>query len=286
LARVGRSLSIVRMVRFSKVLSKIRLLTLAVAHCGMMLMWAVLFLAVVLFIFAVIFLNAVSTHLDNSDLVDVVSFVHVFRLYFGSLPMTMLTLFMSVFGGVDWWVIAEALLSISVWYVVLFLAFMSVTVLAIMNVISAIFVNDAMETASMDMDLRLKAEVERTRLMVATLTSIFNDMSFRGEWVTPQEFSTQMEREDMKLFCSSIGLYFTNYDSLFKLLDVDDNGVLSIDEFVIGFLRLRGGSMMIDMEVTMQEMKALVRYAMIESRGKLEAISTCVQMLQNQISMS
>ena len=29
---------------------------------------------------------------------------------------------------------------------------------------------------------------------------------------TPQEFSNQMEREDMKLFCSSIGLYFTNYD--------------------------------------------------------------------------
>ena len=43
---------------------------------------------------------------------------------------------------------------------------------------------------------------------------------------------------------------------------------------------------MIDMEVTMQDMKVVVRNAMIESRGKLEAISACVQMLQNQISMS
>merc|ERR1712135_197938 len=99
----------------------------------------------------------------------------------------------------------------------------------------------------------------RTRLMVATLTSIFNDMSFRGEWVTPQEFSNQMEREDMKLFCSSIGLYFTNYDCLFKLLDIDGNGLLSIDEFVIGFLRLRGGSILIEMEVSLKETKSMVK---------------------------
>merc|ERR1712136_494944 len=157
----------------------------------------------------------------------------------------------------DWWDVVDTLLSISVLYVVLFLVFVIVTVLAIMNVISAIFVNDAMETASMDMGIR-------------------------GEWVAPTEFANQMEREDMKLFCASIGLYFTNYNSLFKLLDVDDNGVLSIDEFVIGFLRLRGGSVMIDMEVTLQETKSLIRAAITESRSTLEELSEHVQTLRNQ----
>lgn len=277
LARVGRALSVVRMARFSRFFSKIRLLLLAVAHCGMMLLWAVVFLTTMLFFFAVIFMHAVSTHLNDSGGPTVEADIERLRLYFGSLPMTMLTLFMSVSGGVDWWDVADTLLSISVLYVVLFLVFVIFTVLAIMNVISAIFVNDAMETASMDMDLRMKAEVERTRVMVGTLTSIFKDMSIRGEWVAPTEFANQMEREDMKLFCASIGLYFTNYNSLFKLLDVDDNGVLSIDEFVIGFLRLRGGSVMIDMEVTLQETKSLIRAAITESRSTLEELSEHVQ---------
>jgi len=286
LARVGRALSVVRMARFSRFFSKIRLLLLAVAHCGMMLLWAVVFLTTMLFFFAVIFMHAVSTHLNDSGGPTVEADIERLRLYFGSLPMTMLTLFMSVSGGVDWWDVVDTLLSISVLYVVLFLVFVIVTVLAIMNVISAIFVNDAMETASMDMDLRMKAEVERTRVMVGTLTSIFKDMSIRGEWVAPTEFANQMEREDMKLFCASIGLYFTNYNSLFKLLDVDDNGVLSIDEFVIGFLRLRGGSVMIDMEVTLQETKSLIRAAITESRSTLEELSEHVQTLRNQFAIS
>jgi len=283
LARVGRSLSVIRMVRFSHIFSKIRLLTLAVAHCGTMLLWAVLFLAVVLFFFAVIFANGVATHLNESSPSIADPNMDNLRLFFGSLPMAMLTLFMSVSGGVDWWEVAEALLSMSVVYVFGFLVFMSLSVLAILNVISAIFVNDAMETASMDLDLRLKGEVERTRLMVQTLTDIFNEMSVRGEGVAPYEFAMKMESQDMKLFCSSVGLYFTNYNSLFQLLDVDDNGLLGIDEFVIGFLRLGGGSMMVDMEVSMRELKVLIRKAMVETWNAVQEIGEDVQSLRRQV---
>lgn len=285
LARVGRSLSVFRMVRFSRIFSKIKLLTLAVAHCGTMLLWAVLYLVMVLFFFAVIFLNAFSTHLNEGSPSAVDSNMDNLRLYFGSLPMTMLTLFMVVSGGVDWWEILQALLSISILYASVYLVFMSLTTLAILNVINAIFVNDAMEMASMDLDLRLKAEVARTRLMVQTLTDIFNEMSVRGDGVAPHEFATQMEREDMKLFCSSIGLFVTDYDALFKLLDVDDNGVLCVDEFVIGFLRLRGGSMMIDVGVSMQEMKVLIRKAMVETWNAVQEIGEDVQNLRQHVAL-
>lgn len=258
MARLVRSLRVLRLMRFTSWVAQLRFLTLAVVHCRTMLMWAVFFLILVVFFFAVIFLDAVASYIEDASDTDV--YVEEMGTFFGSLPMSMLTLIMAVLGGLDWWDVVRLLLEISVGYLLIFLLYVIITFLAIMNVISAIFVNDAMETASMDMDLRMKNELDKTRITIETLTSVFQDMcEHDGYSVAPSEFASHMERQEMKLFCASFGLYFTDLYSLFKSLDIDGNGLLSIDEFVIGFLRLRGGSILIEMEVSLKETKSMVK---------------------------
>jgi len=110
-ARLGRLLRLLRLVKYMPLLSKLRVLTLAVTQCYSMLVWAVLVLLVIKFLFAVVFLHAVAEYIRDAPEFD--PNVEEMKYYFGSLSMTMLTLFMSVTGGVDWWQVAQLLFHIS-----------------------------------------------------------------------------------------------------------------------------------------------------------------------------
>lgn len=271
LARVARSLRLLRLMRFTGLVSKLRMLTLAVVHCRTMLMWAVVVLLAVKFLFSVILLTAVSQYI--SDASDSDRNVDQMKEFFGSWSMTMLTLFMVVSGGVDWWDVVKLLLEINVAYGLVFLIFVVITVLALLNIINSIFVNDAMETARMDIDLRMKYEADQTKFMVETLTHIFKQMCVTGETISQKEFTLQVDREDMKLFCALLGLHYPDGETLFKLLDVDSSGEVSIDEFVVGFIRLKGCNILIDNNVMLQETRNLLKHALKENRRTLEAVA-------------
>ena len=136
--------------------------------------------------------------------------------------MTMLTLFMSVSGGIDWWVVAQLLLEISTFYAAIFMVFVVIMVLAMLNVINAIFVNDAMETTRMDVELRMQAEFEETKFMLERLTGIWESMtSERDSFQLDLEgFLAQVERDDVKLQFALVGVHFSDGVTLFKLLNV------------------------------------------------------------------
>ena len=282
-ARVARSLRLLRLVKVTPLVSKLRMLTIALIHCQAMMVWAIVVLLLVIFLFAVIFLNAVSQYISAASPND--PNVEGLEVFFGSIWMTMLTLFMSVAGGVDWWDVVRLLLEIHPVYALVFLMFVIITVIAVMNVINAIFVNDAMENARMDLGLRMQREIAQTKLMVETLTTTFNEMCKWGDTVCLEDFVAHTERQDMKLLCSTLGLQYTDGQSLFKLLDVDGDGEVSIDEFVIGFLRLEGGGTLIELDVMMRETKALVKSAMAEHRNALKRMSNSVAAVVDKLAV-
>lgn len=228
-------------------------------------------------------MNAVSQYIAQAGLDDI--YVGRMETFFGSLPMTMLTLFMCVAGGVDWWEVCSLLLEISPLYACIFIFFVAITVLAVLNVINAMFVNDAMATTRMDMDLRMREDLEETKLMVARLTEIFKamDVDCVGT-ITSQEFVAELERNNMKMVLSLIGLHFTDPFTLFRLLDVDGSNELGIDEFVMGCLRLKGGAILVDMDVVIKETKREVKLAAGETRHNLGELTNSVMQNQHAIA--
>eukprot|EP00450_Noctiluca_scintillans_P004626 CAMPEP_0194495434 /NCGR_PEP_ID=MMETSP0253-20130528/13033_1 /TAXON_ID=2966 /ORGANISM="Noctiluca scintillans" /LENGTH=155 /DNA_ID=CAMNT_0039336689 /DNA_START=9 /DNA_END=473 /DNA_ORIENTATION=- len=155
----------------------------------------------------------------------------------------MITLFMAVTGGVDWWDVMRLFMEIHAAYGILFMVFVIITVLAVLNVINAIFVNDAMESTRTDHDLRMQGELEDARFMLERLTDIFETMQSNpdgsGE-ISYKSFIEQVEREEMKMQFALLGLYYTDGFNFFRLLDIDAKKSLGIDQFVMGCLRLKG----------------------------------------------
>jgi len=274
--RVTRSLRMIRLVRFTHLVRKLRLMTVAIVNCGMMLMWAVLVLLIVIFLFSVVFLNALSQYIADAPVGN--EYVDDMLVFFSSLLMTMVTLFMAVAGGIDWWDVMRLLLEVSPGYAVVFMLFVIITVLAVLNVINAIFVNDAIESTRTDHDLRMSGELEETSLMLQRLTAIFAMMEspYGTGMLTEQCFAEQVEREDVKMQFALLGLYFSQGPHFFRLLDVDGNGELCIDEFVMGCLRLKGGALLIDSNVMIRDTRTLVASTARTNRKVMESLATAM----------
>jgi len=257
LARVVRSMRMVRLVRFLSLFNKLHAVSLAFLRCRTMLICAVVCLLLLVFVFAIIFAGAVANYISDADDADV--YVDSMQIYFSSLPMTMLTLFMSISGGVDWWTVCELLMEVGSGFVLVFLVFIVIAVLAVLNVINAIFVNDAVEATQHDLDLRSQAELAENKIMLDRLTRIFQDMEKdRRDMVSLETFVNHVEDEEMKLQLSLIGLHFCDGVSLFQFLDVDRSRYLTIDQFVMGCLRLKGETILIEMEVVIKQTRDMI----------------------------
>jgi len=295
LVRVIRSVRMLRLMRFTSLIQRLRMLSVAIMNCSSMLMWAVAILIVVMFSFSVVFINAVSQYI--SDAGDTDENVESLRLFFGSLPMAVLTLFMAVSGGIDWWDVVKLLIDIHLLYACLFLLFVVVTVLAVMNVINAIFVNDAIETTRMDMDLRMQYEMAQNQYMLDRLTVIFRQLTIAqsGDVISLSDaghpvmsmhtFVDQVEDDHVKFQLSMLGLHFTDGEAFFKLLDMDGNGELGMDEFVMGCLRLKSGAILIDINVMLEDTRRLVLDLIQENRLSISLVANRVDAICKRLKM-
>ena len=95
--------------------------------------------------------------------------------------------------------------------------------------------------------------------------------------VRETDFVSHVERDEMRMVFSLIGLQFTDGVTLFKLLDVDGNMQLGIDEFVMGCLRLKGGAVQIDNHVLIRDIKQLLRDSNQKQRKSVSALAQGVR---------
>ena len=144
-------------------------------------------------------------------------------------------------------------------YVVIFMVFIVLSVLAVLNVINAIFVNDAVDATQRDLDLRSEAELAENRAMLKRLTNIFQEMEKdRRDMVSVESFVAHMDNANMKNFLSLVGLHWIDGVALFRFLDVDQRDYLTMGEFVMGCLRLKGEAILVTLDVEIKQTKNLL----------------------------
>merc|ERR1712048_1361977 len=167
---------------------------------------------------------------------------------------------MIVTGGVNWEQPIRPLMEISVGYGFVITLYVAVMVLVVLNIVTGIFVNDAVEMAQLDRDLASQAEMERTRAVLKELQKLFTELDEnQSGGITKDEFEARMQNNETRHFFSALGLDVSNANEVFNLMDVDGGGELEIDEFVIGCMQLKGGAKAVDMESLMRENRRLMK---------------------------
>jgi len=163
-------------------------------------------------------MNAVANALP--DLQHDTHLMHSLLQYYGTVRLTMLTLFMSTTGGMDWSLAADALYPLGSFYYVLFLFYVSIVSFAIVNLITGLFVDGAMKAAEKDrihemQDVR--SEQEDFKEAVKTL---FVEMVHDEDGILDREELTAAVQEPrMKAFMEWMQYDETEIITLFRILD-------------------------------------------------------------------
>merc|ERR1712190_459612 len=112
------------------------------------MLWSMLLLLGVNYLFGVVFLQAAFHHLQSST--ASADDEEKLRRYWGSLPSSMISLFMASTGGEDWFYISEPLAKVGMAVYLLFIFYMAMFLFAVTNAITSLFVEATMTRAAQD----------------------------------------------------------------------------------------------------------------------------------------
>jgi len=250
--RIVRLLRIVRgtrAIRMSRFIRELSIMVYSLTGAMKPLFWSVVLMNTVLLIFAVFFVDGTIVYSvqlgagDPGSLGDLSGF-------FETLPQATTSLYMAMSGGVDWNDIWQALKPLSGEYRLVFIIFITFAILALLNVVTAVFVETAVQRSQNDQELRVQQEVERKVDFISSMQRVFEELDTNGSGtLTLEEFERQMQDENVLTFMSTLELDIDQVRTLLTLLDRDQNGEVDIDEFVAGCIRLKGGAKSLDMAI-------------------------------------
>jgi len=246
LLRVIRSTHAIKVIWFIR---ELRLMVYSLTGTAKSLGWSLVLLLIILLVFGVFFTDGAITYCVLSENMASQSTAEL-RRYFGSMPDAVVSLYMAMSGGEDWGNIMVSLDPLPPEYRFFFLVFITFAVLALLNVVTAIFVETAMQMSQNDKELVVMEELKSKDEFVAVMQQVFEELDTNDSGaLSLEEFEKHIEDEKIVAFLSSMGLDVSQVRTLFTLLDVDRTGEVDLEEFVSGCLRLRGGAKSLDMAI-------------------------------------
>jgi len=152
---------------------------------------------------------------------------------FSSLPMTMLTL-MQFITSDSVAAIYGPMIRKQPYLLLYFVGFMVIVNITLMNLITAVIVQGAIENGKADREVKLAVNKKKRDKMVPRIRAIFDRLDQdKGGTVTLEEVAGadgRMKEELLDLVQSD------NIVELFELLDIDGSGELDIQEFIDGIM--------------------------------------------------
>jgi len=180
--------------------------------------------------------------------------------HFGKLPTTMFTLFKAVFGGFDWAQVLGPLERMGFVYAALFVVYVSVMSLAVLNIVTGVFVENTMNSAHQDTDFMLQDFMDNEDSALQSIKELFDeiDTDNTGE-ISEAALEELLASKRTQAYFQAVGVHVTKARGLFRLLDTDMSGTVSLEEFAIGCLRLRGDAKTVDLVTLMYENRRVIR---------------------------
>jgi voltage-gated sodium channel len=265
--RLIRLTRLLRLVRTFRQLKPLRMLVRSIMAAGRSVFWALLLLIMIIFAFGVILTQAVTEHtaggtrLDDEDLVS----------YYGDLYRSMVSLWMAVSGGISWIELTRPLerTGNSLW-MVMFLVYILIVYFFILNVVTGVFCQNAIEGAAADLDLTLEAQIREKQIHVERLALLFHELNEgtedRDMELSHDELQFLLAKPKVQSWFRSLDIDARETWKLFKIIDADDSGSVSIQEFVEGCLQLRGPATRVDVESLKWEIRQAEKRTELMSR--------------------
>mmetsp|Transcript_10883 Transcript_10883/g.26083 ORF Transcript_10883/g.26083 Transcript_10883/m.26083 type:complete len:613 (+) Transcript_10883:3-1841(+) len=261
--RLTRILKTAQLMRVFRFVMALRTLVQSVLHTMKALLWALLLLLLIVYVFAVLFTQAMHDYrmdpeIPEPKLPEDVEFYA--NRYFSSLVEGMLCLFMSIAGGVSWEQVILPLTYVSWLWVGCFIMYISFTYFAVLNVVTAVFCQSAIESAQNDHATVVQNMLDNKESHLKKLRALFSKFDIQQNGgITYGMFEEKMNSPAVREYFETLGLDVWDPWSFFKLLDEDGGGLVEIEEFFMGCLRFSGQARAMDVGKIIQDQAWIIR---------------------------
>eukprot|EP00927_Polykrikos_kofoidii_P071115 TRINITY_DN67441_c0_g1_i1.p1 TRINITY_DN67441_c0_g1~~TRINITY_DN67441_c0_g1_i1.p1 ORF type:complete len:638 (-),score=91.10 TRINITY_DN67441_c0_g1_i1:485-2305(-) len=257
LMRGLKVLRIMRMVKAVKYMQGMRLLLLAIISSVKQLVWAMCLLFCIIYLFAVLFSMCVASYLTTETTLDdhpeLISF-------WGSLWFSSMTLFASMSGGVSWKEPYDSLSDLGIEFQLLFVAYLSFTIFAVLNVVTGVFCNNAIETANNDTEMIISSMHDKRESLAVDLANLFHLLKEDDSGtVNVLQLDSKLNDPEIMAYLTHLQIETDDAWHFFRMLDGNKSHDIDVHEWTAGCLRLRGPARNIDMQVLLKENRRLMQ---------------------------
>lgn len=239
--RAGRVIKLAPFIKTNPFFKELRLMLYGTFACFRGLLWASLMLTGIMYLFGMVFMGAATSYMQDALPGDRTS--KGLLSWYGSLPLTLRTLFRVISGGADWYDASYHLWTVGMPYGMLFLVYIYFVVFGVLNVLVGVFCESAMATASMDAEILAKeAEEEKARLFeqaTVVLNSVDKDGSGTVTW---EEFEMNLENPAVLVFLEAMQILPAEMQDIFVMIDDDSSGYVNINELMECCMKLKSGA--------------------------------------------
>jgi hypothetical protein len=265
--RIIRLVRVARAIRVMRFFRELRMMIFAICGCMKNLLWVILILTLTFYMFGVGFTSAVVDHLDtihkwndesNAPLIE----------SFGTVDRSILSLFMSMSGGNDWSAYYDALGPLPAYYHYAFLLFICFSIFAVVNIVTGVFVESALQANMKDKDIVVQEELQAKKVYLESMAELFEEMDEDGRGtITVKEFEHKLQDENVIAYFNALKLDVSDARTLFQLLDYDHSDEVGMDEFLDGCYGLQGESRSLDMKIMQYEVQYLKERIDVQSES-------------------
>jgi len=239
--KVGRVLLAMRIVRR---LRELRVLAHGLAMSLKALVWITLFLLILQSICAILLVDGLREHRDIELVGSLGPWGSPYTIgdFFGDTPSALFTLF-QILTLESWCMgIVRPVAYHAPWTLGVIIPYIVFVTVAVMNVVTGIFVEQIVEASKMDSTHFLKTREHEIVAELKDLREFFRLGDADGDGcLNVTEFEDLLKESRVQAFFLNIGLDPHEATALFHALDFDDSGAVEIDEFLFGVMRVRSG---------------------------------------------
>jgi len=262
--RITRLLRVFRITRIVRFVRALRTLVYSIIGTLKSLVWALLLLFMIIYVFAIIFTQATLDYLitdtgERIDIRDLGPNGEALQIYWSTLPRSMFTLFKAICDGMSWEQAVDPLSDVHWICVGLFTAYIAFASFAVLNVVTGVFCQSAIDSAQHDLEITIQSHITNKKMHVDRIKKLFKEIdSDQSGHITIKEFERHLGSESVQAYFATLELDPSDAWTLFKLLDWDSSHAIDIDEFVLGCMRLKGAARSADMARLTYEHKWLI----------------------------
>jgi len=246
--RAARVIGVVRLMRYAPTL---RLMVSCLIQCLGYVFWAMVLLSMMSYIVGIYLTQitymsrvarsridaAIGSYPDvEKDLVQ----------WFGNVPQSLLSLVQGITGGCDWNDLVQPLMRVSDYAGPSLVLYICVAILAVMNIVTGIFVESVVDRAR---------DVKQLQLL-SKARSLFEGLDLDSSgMISLTDILRHQDRPAVRALFKEMDIDTADCSALVELLDKNECGELSLADFLHGCARLQEGLKVMDMVAMANEMR-------------------------------